>query len=336
MSKTAKTSKVLNILKYIINIPNVFFVGAVGLALYKINELALDPAKNQYLIKVDPAKGVIYQAPWAYIAVLVFFEALFLYRLFRGKKKFVNTTDLYTIVFAVFLFWDSEVKIFGILPFNLLPPPQNVFNVFTLDYAVMIDGFFQSMFLIVVSVGLGMGLGILCGLFIGWYQRAKEAISPIINLIAAVPALVYAPYIVAITPTFKAASIIVIFMGIYFPTMMNMVSNVQAVDAKLIDSAKSLNMSSLSILVKILLPECAIPIIGSLRIRVATAFLILIMAETIGANSGLGYYVKRWVAWSDYTKTFAGIILIAVVVTGINALIALFERKVLKWIEPQK
>jgi NitT/TauT family transport system permease protein len=274
--------------------------------------------------------------PWAYIAVLIFFESAFIVRLIKGKKKFVNTTDLYTIIFVFFLLWDLSVKVFKVLPRNLLPSPQNVFYVFTQDWAVMLNGFFQSMFLIVVSVGSGMGLGIFFGLFVGWYNRAREAASPIINIIAAVPSLVYAPYVVAIAPTFRSASIIVIFMGIFFPTTMNMISNVQAVDKKLIDSAKSLNLSNLQMLIKILLPDCAIPLIGSLRIRVATAFMILTMAETIGANAGLGYYVKRWVAWADYTKTFAGIILIAVVVTGINALIGLFERKVLLWIEPKR
>lgn len=303
-------------IKNIFNIPNLLFVASVG-ATFLPADYRLDP-------------------PWAYIAVLIFFESAFIVRLIKGKKKFVNTTDLYTIIFVFFLLWDLSVKVFKVLPRNLLPSPQNVFYVFTQDWAVMLNGFFQSMFLIVVSVGSGMGLGIFFGLFVGWYNRAREAASPIINIIAAVPSLVYAPYVVAIAPTFRSASIIVIFMGIFFPTTMNMISNVQAVDKKLIDSAKSLNLSNLQMLIKILLPDCAIPLIGSLRIRVATAFMILTMAETIGANAGLGYYVKRWVAWADYTKTFAGIILIAVVVTGINALIGLFERKVLLWIEPKR
>ena len=303
-------------IKNIFNIPNLLFVASVGAAFL--------PADY----RLDP--------PWAYIAVLIFFESAFIVRLIKGKKKFINTIDLYTIIFSFFIFWDLSVKVFKFLPRNLLPSPQNVFYVFTQDWAVMLNGFFQSMFLIVVSVGSGMGLGIFFGLFVGWYNRAREAASPIINIIAAVPSLVYAPYVVAIAPTFRSASIIVIFMGIFFPTTMNMISNVQAVDKKLIDSAKSLNLSNLQMLIKILLPDCAIPLIGSLRIRVATAFMILTMAETIGANAGLGYYVKRWVAWADYTKTFAGIILIAVVVTGINALIGLFERKVLLWIEPKR
>ncbi|MDR2619036.1 MAG: ABC transporter permease subunit [Treponema sp.] len=271
-------------------------------------------------------------APWAYLAVLVFFELSFINAARLKKKKFLNLVDVYSIIFAFFLFWDLSSKVFELLHYTLFPPPENVFYIFTQDYPVMIEGFFNSMYLVFVSLGMGMGLGIILGLFIGWYPRLREALSPVVTVIASVPSLVYAPYIVAIAPTFKIASVTVIFMGIFFPTIMNMMANVKNVDQKLIDSAKSLNLNDFSMLVKVLLPECAIPIIGSLRIRIATAFMILIMAETIGANSGLGYYVRRWSSWADYPKVFAGIILIAVVVTGINALIGVFEKKALKWV----
>ncbi|MDR0760565.1 MAG: ABC transporter permease subunit [Treponema sp.] len=270
--------------------------------------------------------------PWSYLTVLAFFEISFMVKAWRGKKKIINLVDLYCVIFSFFLLWDLGSKVFKTLHYTLFPPPENVFYVFTQDYPQMLSGFFHSMYLIITSVGIGMGLGVILGLFIGWYQRLREAFSPVITVIASVPALVYAPYIVAISPTFQSASIIVIFMGVFFPTVMNMSTNVKNVDQKLIDSAMSLNLSSFAMLIRVLLPECAIPIIGSLRIRIATAFMILVMAETIGANSGLGYYVKRWAAWADYPKVFAGVILIAVVVTGINALIGLFERKALKWI----
>ncbi|MDR1107967.1 MAG: ABC transporter permease subunit [Spirochaetaceae bacterium] len=271
--------------------------------------------------------------PWAYLFILVLFETAFILSILRGKKKLINLIDLYCIIFSFFLFWDLGSKVFKVLHYTLFPPPENVFYVFTQDYPQMISGFFHSMYLIITSVGIGMSLGIILGLFIGWYQRLREAFSPVITVIASVPALVYAPYIVAISPTFQSASIIVIFMGVFFPTVMNMSTNVKNVDQKLIDSARSLNLSSFAMLIRVLLPECAIPIIGSLRIRIATAFMILVMAETIGANSGLGFYVKRWAAWADYPKVFAGVLLIAVVVTGINALIGIFEKKALKWIK---
>jgi NitT/TauT family transport system permease protein len=297
------------------NLAHIFFLAASAAAFIKAG-FPLDP-------------------PWAYLTVLGIFEMFFIVNLGRGKKKVVNLVDLYTIIFAFFLFWDLGSKVFKVLHYTLFPPPENVFYIFTQDYPQMISGFFHSMYLIITSVGAGMGLGIILGLFIGWYHRLREAVSPVITVIASVPALVYAPYIVAIAPSFRIASILVIFMGVFFPTVMNMATNVKNVDPKLIDSAKSLNLSDFAMLIKVLLPECAIPIVGSLRIRVATAFMILVMAETIGANSGLGYYVKRWAAWADYPKVFAGIILIAVVVTGINVLIGLFEQKALKWVSPQ-
>jgi NitT/TauT family transport system permease protein len=301
-----------SLIKKVVNLANLLFIAAVVLAFL-------------------PASFHL-DAPWAYLAVLAWFEIMSIFNMSYTKKKLVNVVDLYSIIFAFFLLWDLGSKVFKVLHFTLFPPPQNVFYIFTQDYPQMLEGFIHSMFLIFTSVGLGMGLGVILGLFVGWYQRPREALSPVINVIASVPSLVYAPYVVAVSPTFRIASVIVIFMGIFFPTMMNMASNVKNVDQKLIDSAKSLNLSDFAMLVKVLLPSCAIPIIGSLRIRIATAFMILVMAETIGATSGLGYYVKRWAAWADYPKVFAGIILIAVVVTGINALIGLFEQRVLKWV----
>ncbi|MDR2797231.1 MAG: ABC transporter permease subunit [Treponema sp.] len=300
----------------IINLSNILFIAATASAFLPA-DFHLDP-------------------PWAYLVILLWFEILFIINVARTWKKAIHVIDLYSIIFGFFLLWDLGSKVFKVLHFTLFPPPQNVFYIFTQDYPQMILGFFHSMFLILVSVGIGMGLGVILGLFVGWYHRPREALSPVINVIASVPALVYAPYIVAVSPTFKMASIIVIFMGVFFPTMMNMASNVKNVDQKLIDSAKSLNLSDFAMLIKVLLPDCAIPIIGSLRIRIATAFMILVMAETIGATSGLGYYVKRWAAWADYPKVFAGIILIAVVVTGINSLIGIFEKSVLKWVEIPK
>ena len=71
---------------------------------------------------------------------------------------------------------------------------------------------------------------------------------------------------------------------------------------------------------------------SGLKIQIAMAVMILTMAETIGSSVGLGYYVKKWSDFAVYDKVFAGIILMAVVITGLNKLIDLYESKALKWI----
>jgi NitT/TauT family transport system permease protein len=125
----------------------------------------------------------------------------------------------------------------------------------------------------------------------------------------------------------------VIFLGIFWPTLINTIINIMNVDQKLLDTARSLNLTTRSMLFHVILPDCLIPVIASLRICIATAFMILTMAETIGSSAGLGYYVKKWSDFANYPKVFAGIILISAVVTGINALIKLLETKTLKWMD---
>lgn len=297
-------------IKKLLNLPNLLFAAAVWLSFL--------PASFET------------NAPTAYIVVLSAFWVSFLVKNFRNYS--VKNLDLYSIIFAFFIAWELASKVFQVIHFTILPPPENVFYIFTQDYGKMFNGFLHSMYLIVTGVGIGMLSGVMLGLVIGWYKRLRESIAPIVNIVAAVPALVYAPYVVAVAPTFESASITVIFLGIFWPTLMNMIGNVKNVDKKLVDSAKSLNLSTRSMLLKVLLPDCALPILASLRIRIASGFMILTMAESIGSSVGLGYYVKKWSDFANYTKVFAGIILIAVVVTGINGLILLFEKKVLKWV----
>ena len=297
-------------IKKIFNLPNLLYVIAVALSFLK----------PDYELK----------SPFAYIVVLTIFEIAHIAALFKDNKG-KNPNDMYSFIFAIAILWDLEAKVFKNLHYTVFPPPENVFYIFTTDYDRMALGFVHSMGLILAGVGTGMVLGVFLGLLIGYYKRARQSLTPIINVIAAIPALVYAPYVVAVAPSFQSASIITIFLGIFFPTLMSMIGNVAAVDKKLVDSARSLNLNNFDMIFKVLLPDCAIPIITSLRIRISAAFMILTMAETIGSTVGLGYYVRKWSSFADYERVFAGIILIAVVVTAINELIKLFEGHTMKW-----
>lgn len=297
-------------IKIIFNLPNLLYFLAVVISFIK----------PDYEMK----------SPIPYVIVLTLFEIAHIRQSIKSDKK-TNPHDMFSIIFAIAILWDVEAKFIKSLHYTVFPPPENVFYIFTTDYDKMWQGFIHSMGLIIAGVGLGMVLGVFLGLLIGWNKRARLSLTPIVNVIAAIPALVYAPYVVAVSPDFRSASIVTIFLGIFFPTLMNMIGNVAAVDQKLVDSARSLNLSSFDMLFKVLLPDCAIPIITSLRIRISAAFMILTMAETIGSTVGLGYYVRKWSSFADYERVFAGIILIAVVVTAINSLIKVFEKHSLKW-----
>ena len=65
----------------------------------------------------------------------------------------------------------------------------------------------------------------------------------------------------------------------------------------------------------------------------STSFLLLTMAEMMGASSGLGYFIKNYSDYANYTNVIAGIILIGIVVSLLNALLSFAEKRLVKWKE---
>jgi NitT/TauT family transport system permease protein len=84
-------------------------------------------------------------------------------------------------------------------------------------------------------------------------------------------------------------------------------------------------------LLKVLLPYSIHGIISSLRVQLSSKFMLLVRAEMICAQSGLGFYIKKYSDYADYTRVAAGIIFIALVITGLNILISKAEKKLIKW-----
>lgn len=296
-------------MRYVLNRGNILFAAALAVA-------ALLPSQR----KLD--------AVWPYIVVLFLIEAAFLFAYLRKGKK--STLDIATAAFGFLLLWDVLSRL-GMAHPVLAPPPENVFYVFVSQWEDMVAGIFSSLRLLVLGVGLAMIAGVFLGLAVGWIPRLREGILPIANVISPIPPLVYTPYVVAVMPTFKAASVFVIFCAVFWPTFQNMVGRVAGMDRKIIQAAQVMNVSTPTMLFRVILPYCKPGILASLTGTIRAALLCLTGAELLGASSGLGYFVKKYSDYADYTKVIAGIILMGIVVTALVAGIRLLQRKLVKW-----
>ena len=295
--------------KLLLNRVNVLFLALLGILFFLPAQRSLDPI-------------------WAYLVVLLLAQALFLVQYARTQKK--STLDVATVAYLFLGFWDVMARLNLTHPV-LAPPPENVFYVFVTQRDMMVDSVFSSLTLLVISVGLSLILGIFLGLFVGWVPRLRAAVLPIANIISPIPPLVYTPYVVAVMPTFRLASIFVIFFAVFMPTFQNMVNRVITVDQKIIQSAQVMNVSTPTMLFKVILPYCMPGIISGLTGTMRVALLCLSGAELLGARSGLGFFVKRASDYANYTQVIAGIILMGIVVTIITQLIKLLQEKTIKW-----
>jgi NitT/TauT family transport system permease protein len=268
------------------------------------------------------------KSPVPFLVVLLLAEGIYLVQLKRTGKK--SASDIVSVLYLLLLVWELATKL-GLAHPVLVPPPENVFYVFYSNRVDLLDGLVSSLKLLVWGIGLAMVLGIFGGLAVGYVQRLREAVLPIARVMSTIPPLVYTPYVVAVMPSFYTASIFVIFSAVFWPTFMSMIARVGSIDQKILDSARVMNLSVPEMLFKIILPYSLPDVIGRLSLSLTSAMLCLTGAEMLGARAGMGYFVKKFSDYADYTKVIAGIIFIAIVVTILNQLVLKLQQKVIKW-----
>jgi len=261
-----------------------------------------------------------------FIALLIGIEGLLL---LWGEKRSIR--DIATIVAVGFIIWKTAAMKMADTSMMLYPQPEQVFAVYYTDWRKILSGIGSSMYLLGSGFTLAVGLGIMLGIITGIVCRMREALLPIAKVIAPIPPIIYTPYAVAVLPSFEIASVFVIFSSIFWPVYIQMILSVSGIDRKLLDSARALNLKPLTLLRRVLFPYCLPRIMKTLPISIANAFMVLTAAEMIGATSGLGYFVRYYADFADYTRVIAGILLIGVVVSILNIAITWLERSLIRW-----
>ena len=269
--------------------------------------------------------------PVPFLVAIALVEVLYLYTAFVRRKNPVGATDLLALGYGLLLLWEIFTTKLDKMHPVLVPAPENVFNVFATQWPVMLRGVAASLSLLAVGIVLGVSLGVLLGLLAGWVPRLHGICFPVAQVMAPIPPIVYAPYLIALMPTFRSASALVIFLGIFWPTFLNMILRVEATPPRILDTAKTLGVTGAAMVPKILLP-CVLPgVVGGLKVTLATSVMLLCFAEMMGATSGMGYFIINFAHYANYTNVVAGIILVGAVVTVLNTLVDVVRKKAIKW-----
>ncbi|MDR1100510.1 MAG: ABC transporter permease subunit [Treponema sp.] len=263
---------------------------------------------------------------WVFFGVVVLIEGALIVN--RGSK---SANDIVLAVFLLLFIWEFMATKTNKTNTMLVPVPERVFAVFQSDGLKILRGIFSSLGLLFTAMGIALFLAVSLGMVVGWFERLRKSVLPVAKVISPIPPIVYTPYAVALLPSFRIASIFVIFNSMFWPVFINMIISVSTVDRRIMDSAKTLNTRSAAMFVNVLFPYCLPRIITGMNVTLSTSFMVLTAAELIGATSGLGWYVKYHSDFANYTKVVAGIIVIGVVVTVLNKLLLTLEKVLIKW-----
>ena len=239
--------------------------------------------------------------------------------------------DIIGFLYGLLIVWTLATAKFNLLNPALFPAPGQVFLQFVEDIDKILINIKSSVGIILEGYLLASAIAIPLGLFLGWGARLGNAATYISKFLGSIPPIVYIPYGIALLPTFRSVSVFVIFLATFWPVLAGTMSGVLNVEKRLIDSAKVLNVNKFTMLFSVILPAALPQIFIGCNQGLTVSFVLLTSAEMIGARDGLGYYVKQYSDFGDYTRTIVGLLVIGIVVIIISFLFNKLQRFLLRW-----
>ncbi len=251
--------------------------------------------------------------------------------LIKKEESLALLVDVAGFIFILLGAWSLATAKFDYLNPQLFPAPGRVIHQFVEDKDKIFVNVKSSLQTIVKGFFLAVAVAVPLGLFIGWSARLGSAATYITKFFSSIPPIVYIPYGIALLPTLKSVSVFVIFLATFWPVFAGTMSGVLGVDKRIIDSAKVLNVGKLEMLFRVILPASLQQIFLGCNQGLSVSFILLTSAEMINAKDGMGYYVKNYSDFGDYTRTITGLLVIGFVVIGVTFLFNTIQNRLLKW-----
>lgn len=171
------------------------------------------------------------------------------------------------------------------------------------------------------------------GLLVGWYRRAEMAVNPILQILRPISPLAWIPIAILWFGVGDLAAIFLIFVGCFLPLLLTVINAVRSVPAVYINAGRNFGLAPIALMRKILYPAIMPRLMTGLRITLGVAWLVVVAAEMIAVNSGLGFLiVDARNAGNRYDLVVAGMVVIGVVGLLLDGGIRALERaNALSW-----
>ncbi len=237
---------------------------------------------------------------------------------------------------AVFILLIALVEIgtqTGVISALTLPKPSDVLATFGELYqsGLLWKHLLPSLSRLAIGAAIGISVGIAIGILIGLFSLVRAGLVPVVAAIFPIPKIALLPLFVIWFGIDEGSKYALIAFGTFTPTVVATYGAVDNVDRTLIRMGQSFDLSWFSIVRKIVLPGAMPGILSGMRISLAIGIILLVAAEMLGAEFGIGAYILEAGSLYDLERLFAGVVILSVLGVLTNAAIGRIERLVLAW-----
>jgi NitT/TauT family transport system permease protein len=211
------------------------------------------------------------------------------------------------------------------------PSPGGVLQSLVNDRDLIFDSTWHSLLLLIGGYVLGVAVGLVSGICIGWFEPARYWGMPILKVVGPIPATAWIPLAMVLSPSSIFSAVGLIALAVWFPVTMLTASGISNTRASYLDVARTLGAGRAYLIFRVAIPAAMPSIFIGLFMGLGASFLTLVVAETVGVKSGLGWYVSWAQGWAEYGKVYAALIIMAAFFSTIMTVLFKVRDRVLGW-----
>jgi NitT/TauT family transport system permease protein len=201
-------------------------------------------------------------------------------------------------------------------PSKILPTPDKVIvgMVELAGQGVLVQHVVASLFRVTMGYGLALALAIPLGSAMGWFPGAFRAFNPVIQLLRPISPIAWIPIAILWFGVSDASPTFLIFLSSFFPVVVATTSGVHLVERQYIRAARNFEVDGFRLFRQVIFPAALPQIITGMRVGLGVAWLVVVAAEMVAINSGLGYLIiDSRNAGTRYDLVVAGMVIIGVI-----------------------
>jgi len=249
------------------------------------------------------------------------------------KARFLQSNlTQWLVPTAIVAIWQIGSQL-GLIPSNFLPAPSAILAA---GYRLTLNGELPTNIAVsfqraATGFLIGGTLAFAFGLANGLSKISEKLVDSTLQMIRNIPNLALIPLVILWFGIDEGAKLFLTSLGVFFPIYINTFHGVRTVDPQLVEMARSYGMSSWDLFRRVILPSALPSIFVGVRYALGIMWLTLIVAETIAANSGIGYMAMHAREFMLVDVVVLAIVIYALLGKVADSSVRLLERLCLAW-----
>jgi NitT/TauT family transport system permease protein len=267
----------------------------------------------------------------AAVGVALFALGLVGGRLTRGRAALLEAAPWLIALGLGLALWQLAAAKLGWLPQPFFPPPQALLEAYAYDWPVLAQSFYASGKLLATGYAIGAILGFALGVSLGVSRQVGYWVHPVLRFLGPLPATALLPVVFVTFPSSWSASIFLIALAAGFPVTVLTWSGAASVSPAYYDVARTLGARPAFLIFRVAIPAAMPSVFVGLFMALGAAFTVLMVAELVGVNAGVGFYIQWQQGWAAYGSVYAALVLLALTCSGAITLLFAARDRLLSW-----